>query len=439
MNASVTTDHVSRSHATFAVAALFFANLVGYLDRQILTLLVNPVKQSLSLSDGEIGLMQGPAFVITFILAGLFVGHLLDRSNRRNLLLVCVAIWSVGAAAGGLAQNGWQLFLARMVVGIGEAALIPAGVSLISDLFDEQGRGKAYGFFTSGIYVGLGLSLILVALILPAVTSYSAALREGGVVLEPWRLVMLAMLAPGATSCLVLLRMREPSRSRSHNANGGGFDSGKAWLANSRFFIPHHLSLSCAMFGLYAVASWLPTVLIRNHGMEPSSVGFRLGVVVAIMGGVGATVGGALSDRFARTHAGQGRMRLAAMCALLGLAGFWLILISPNHEMAILGGGLATGGLCIVMVTGIMAMADLSTSTSRGFISAIFFVFSSLIGTAGGPALIGYLSDASVGTSITLGQILGGAGVIAAATSAGFAILAAGRATQDSAPSLVVG
>jgi len=439
MKASVTTPNVSRSHTTFAVAALFFANMVGYLDRQILTLLVNPVKHSLSLTDGEIGLMQGPAFVVTFVTVGLFVGRLLDRSNRRNTLVVCVAIWSVCAAAGGLAQTGWQLFLARMGVGIGEAALIPAGISLISDLFDGQGRGKAYGFFTSGIYVGLGLSLVLVALILPAVTAYSATLSKSGLALEPWRLVMLAMLAPGAISCLLLWRMHEPSRGQSPSAGDERLESGKAWMAKSSFFIPHHLSLSCATFGLYAVAAWLPTMLIRDHGMEPSSVGLRLGVVIAITGGVGATVGGALSDRFARTHAAQGRMRLAAACALLGLAGFWLILVSSARELAILGGGLATGGLCIVVVTGIMAMADLSTSTSRGFISAIYFVFSSTIGAAGGPALIGYLSDTLSGTSITLGQILGWTGAIAAAISLGFAVIAASQATQHSAASLAVG
>jgi len=182
------TPNASRSHATFAVATLFFANLVGYLDRRTLALLANPVRPSQSLTDGEIGLIQCPAFVIAFVTVGLSVGG-----------------------------------------------------------------------FTSGIYVGFGLSLV--ALILPAVTAYATTLSKSGFAVEPWQLVM---LAPGAISCLSLCRMREPARRQASSANGAGSDDGETWTSKRSFFIPHHLSLSCVTFGTSAVATWLPTVLLRN-------------------------------------------------------------------------------------------------------------------------------------------------------------------------------
>ena len=153
--------HAGHGAATYATALLFLANLIGYLDRSILTLLVQAVKMSLRLSDGSMGLMLGAGFVLTFSFAGLFIGRLVDRVNRRNLLILALAIWSLSAAAGGLARDGAQLFLTRMGVGVGEAAIFPIAVSLIADYFEPSRRGKPYGLFTTGVYAGGGLSLVL--------------------------------------------------------------------------------------------------------------------------------------------------------------------------------------------------------------------------------------------------------------------------------------
>jgi MFS family permease len=416
----------ARAYAGFAVAVLFFANLVGYLDRQILTLLVNPVKTSLGLSDGEIGLMQGPAFVITFVVAGLFAGRLLDRHNRRNLLVACVAIWTLSAAAGGLAQNGMQLFIARMGVGIGEAALIPAGISLISDYFGERTRGRAYGIFTSGIYAGSGMSLVLVAAILPLVTNLSLDAAQAGLNLEPWRMVMLSMLVPGALCCILLMLMREPARTTvAGEASAGDRAAGWSdWRERAGWFVPHHLCLSFANFGLYSIAAWLPSVLIREHGIDPRMVGLSLGVVVALAGGISATAGGALSDAMAAKAGSRGRMMLALFCCVAGMAGYAIVLAVPSVAFAIVGGGVVTAGLCIVLVSGIMAMAEQSPGRSRAFISAIYFVFSSIIGTAGGPAVIGYLNDFVGSETIRLSHILGGCGLVACALACLFGVAA---------------
>ena len=218
--------------AAWAAALLFLTNLVGYLDRSILTLLVAPVKTSLHLSDGEMGLMLGAGFVLTFSLAGLFIGRLTDRLNRRNVLIVCVAIWSVSAAACGLARTGGELFLGRMGVGVGEAAVYPIAVSVISDYFAPNRRGKPYGVFTMGVYAGGGLSLILTGAALPWATHLSSVLAAQGVRLEPWRLVMLLMLAPGALCCALLTTLKEPARASDAPAAGAIQPSGLgAWWA----------------------------------------------------------------------------------------------------------------------------------------------------------------------------------------------------------------
>lgn len=422
------------SGAVYATAVLFVTNLVGYMDRSILTLVVQPVKASLGLSDGEIGLMQGAAFVLTFSIAGLFIGRLIDQRNRRNLLIVCVAVWSVSAAACGLAQTGWHLFVARMGVGVGEAALIPAAVSLIADYFSPERRGKPYGFFTMGVYAGSGLSLILVAFALPTMTLWSQNLASRGLTFEPWRMVMIAMLVPGAISCLALATMREPARRPSGEPNAPGRPGFPDWLARRDVLLPHHLAIAFGTVGLYATTAWMPTILIREHGFDPRDAGLTFGSMIAVVGVCSAAVAGFLSDWSHRRYGAQGRMRMAVACMLVGLAGFLTLHFATTPALLIFCSALVFSPMSMTVVTGIMALSDLSPARARGLITSVYFIFAGAIANAGGPALVGYLNDELSAGGTQLSTVLSLTGIASIMLALAFAAVTLMRIRSFASP-----
>lgn len=405
---------IRSNRVVYTVAVLFVVNLVGYLDRQILSLLVQPIKASLSLTDGEVGLMQGMAFVLTYSFAGLFIGRLVDRRNRRNLLIACVTIWSISAAASGLAQAGWQLFLARMGVGVGEAALLPTALSLISDSFVPERRGKALGVFMTGVYVGIGLSLVLVGFALPAFTRLAASIVIHGKSIDTWRLVMVTMLIPGAVCCALLMFMREPERSFAIAAHESLDWSGlRDWVDRLRLFIPHHLGFSLTTLGGYALTAWLPTVLIREHALDARMAGLTYGAVVAVAGCSSAYLGGVLGDWRSRVAGARGRIAVALHGLPVALAGYLLITAGHTPLAVLTGAALATGGLGYSICIGFLSISDLAPAQSRGQITAIYLICTGLIGFGGGPAAVGYANDLFGNAHRPLSTILGIVGMAA--------------------------
>ncbi|AUW58172.1 hypothetical protein C1T17_08695 [Sphingobium sp. SCG-1] len=406
------------SPAAYAMFVLFFVNLVGYLDRQILSLLVQPIKESLHISDGLIGLLQGAAFVVTFAIAGLYIGRLVDRNNRRNLLLVCVLIWTIGAAAGGFAQSAWQLFVARMAVGAGEAALIPCAISLISDFYPSHQRGRALGLFSMGIYCGAGLSLVLVGFAMPSVIDLSGRLAASGIEIAPWRLILVLLLVPGILACLLLSTVAEPSRDPACQANRSESHSGiRDWLQRARVYLPHHVGWAFANVCQYAIAGWFPTVLIREHGYDAKAAGLTYGTLMVVVGISSAYLGGRLADRLARAGGPLRRLYLAPITAAIGGAGFLLLATAHQIPVILAGAAMVASGLGIMMVVGLTSLSELTPPASRGQITSIFLVIITVIGTAGGPAAVGYGNDFFGGASVPLSRVLGIVGMTGACVS----------------------
>jgi MFS transporter, Spinster family, sphingosine-1-phosphate transporter len=414
--------------ARYAVVVLFAINLVGYLDRQVINLLVQPIKASLHLSDGAVGLMQGPAFIVAFAAAGLFMGRLVDQRNRRNLLMACVFVWSVSAAAGGVASSGPQLFAARMGVGIGEAALLPAAISMISDYFDAERRGAALGFFSVGLYAGAGLSLVFVAFAIPYLDSLSTIFARNGRIIEPWRLVLFAMLVPGIACCVLLGTVREPARSVFHSAARSiGWSGARLWVARATLFVPHHLGFALATLSAHAALAWFPTVMIREYGMNARQAGLTYGVLVAVLGSISAYLGGVLGDRGSRTGGARGRILVALYCIPSAVLGFLMISAVHSLPAMLVGAALVTGALGISLIIGLLSLADISPPESRGQIASIYLIFTGILGSAIGPAMIGYSNDVFGGRPHSLSTILGTIGAIACVLAVGLIRMSMGR------------
>ena len=191
-----------RNYAWTVVALLIATAILSYTDRQVLTLLVDPIRHDLGLSDTGISLLLGSAFAVVYGIAGIPLGYLADRTSRRNLIFCGIVVWSLATLACGLSRSFAELFVARLFVGLGEAVLSPAAISLISDYFSPSRRGTAVGLFLSGIAMGIGSAILIGGAVLHAVDlGFLSSTPLGR--LAPWRGVLLLIglrsrLVPGA-------------------------------------------------------------------------------------------------------------------------------------------------------------------------------------------------------------------------------------------------
>src|ERR1700755_489545 len=195
MNVTAEVDYPPRGYAWTVVAILGATAVLSYTDRQVLSLLVDPIRADLGISDTQISLLLGTAFAVVYGVAGITLGWLADRTSRRNLLFCGVSVWTIGTLACGFSQSFGQLFAGRLVVGLGEAVLSPAAISLISDYFPPQRRGMAVGSFLSGIAMGIGAAILIGGGVLHLVQTDALASTPLAS-MSPWRLVLLIIGAP---------------------------------------------------------------------------------------------------------------------------------------------------------------------------------------------------------------------------------------------------
>ena len=304
----------------YAVTVLCVALLLSYTDRFIINLIVDPIRADLNLTDIQISLLQGVGFAVIFALAGLPCGRLADRVNRRNLIACGVLIWSVATIACGLAADFWSFFAARVAVGLGEAALVPAASSLIIDLFSSRRRGVALGIFSLGATFGTGAALFVGGLLLRWIDAgwFDSMPLIGD--LRPWRKLMVLVGLPG-----ILLAAPAPVHHRA-----GAAPQLRGLLPLSGVF--RHLIADngrlrvCLVKGVLAIGdwgliAWLPTLLQRNYGMTPLEAGGLIALSIWVGGAIASVGGGALSDWFARRWG----VRTASSCS-------WAATPSPWRE-----------------------------------------------------------------------------------------------------------
>ena len=305
-NASATTPFPLQRYAWYALTTFFLAAVLSYTDRLILNLLVDPIRHSLHITDTQVSLLQGAAFAVLYAVISLPLGRYVDRYNRRNIIAVGVMIWSVATAACGLVSSFGALFSARLFVGIGEATLAPAVMSLIPDYFPENRRGTAYGLFLTGMAMGAGAAMLIGGALFEGFHSgrFSAVPLIGHML--PWRAVLIALSMPGCLIAALILTVREPVRQDTLRVDGR-LRAANTFLITLRYFLGNrrtfgYLFAAFALLNLvsYGYAAWLPSVLIRRFSETQGQVGNTLGAVSLAGTAIGAITGGLLCDRVAR-------------------------------------------------------------------------------------------------------------------------------------------
>ncbi|MDJ0979707.1 MAG: MFS transporter [Erythrobacter sp.] len=277
----------------YVVGVLFTVSVLGYIDRVILSFLVEPIKAELQLSDAQLGAVIGLAFAALYVMGGILLGRLLDKGNRVLILTTSIIVWSVATGATGFATGFAVLFIARMFVGVGEAGLNPAAIGIISNRFSEANVQKPIGIFTMGLYVGGGLAMLLGGQLLSffeGARDYSLPLIGAA---EPWRLVFVILAFPGLILAgLMLLSVRDGDRSTNGGQSGeAGSAKGAALVGGMQFAKQNGLliallavSVVCWSMNNYGLLNWYPAMLMRTYGMSPLLVANTYGPAFLISG-----------------------------------------------------------------------------------------------------------------------------------------------------------
>lgn len=405
------------------VGLLMVANIFSFIDRQILSLLVDPIREDLGISDVQVSLLIGPAFAIFFCLMALPLGRMVDTRNRIRLAAAGVALWSLATFLSGYAESFAHLFIARIGVAVGEAALFPAANSLIADSFPPHRRARAIGVFALAIYLGSGLALLFGGAVVGWAESGGMGEAMPGVLagFAAWQLVLLAVGAPGLAIAAAIALLPEPRR-RGITAVGGmqaAMPIGTVLRyvgAHARLFLTHFLSFGTFVLGGYAVLAWAPTHLVRSMDVTRAEAGYGLGIAIMIGGLVGVLGVTSMADRLSAKGVRDGKFRVAAACCAVKLALAVMLGFAPNATSFMALVGLMTVCSSAGIALGPAALQEIAPGEMRGQALAAYQLVATVVGAGLGPPMVALLAGAA---SLPIGSALS----IVAATAAGLGTL----------------
>jgi MFS family permease len=381
----------SAARAWWAVGMFCLTAVLSYSDRQVLSLLVDPLRADLHLTDVDVGLLQGAAFSLIYAVAGLALGHAADVLSRKFVILAGIVIWSVATFTCGYATSFAQLFAARAAVGIGEAALAPAAISMLTDSFPSERRGAAIGTFLMGMIIGSGAAIAIGGLVIQAA---QAGLFRGIPVLgalAPWRTVLVCLGLLGVPVMALVATVREPERR--HRALAGSAARSlplREVLAHLRalrtFLMPLYIAMGLSNICDYSLLSWTPALLSRRFGLGAGEIGTELGTVVVFAGVLGAAGAGIVADRLVRLGIEKARLKLAYFTLIIGAIGT-LVTAAPTAPLIFSCVGVWILASTSAQAAGLTILQEMVPNEIRGLSVSISSLVNIGLGLALGAAL----------------------------------------------------
>lgn len=383
-----------RPWATLAILTALYT--ASFIDRQVLNLLVDPIKRSLGIGDTAFSLLQGMSFMLAFVILNPVAGWLADRGDRRLLLLIAGMVWSLCTVGCGLATSFTLMFTARVGIGGSEAFVGPASWSLLADTFDAKRLPRALSIFLVGPYIGGGLALIFGGLMIEAAPTIAQAIPILQS-LQPWQIVFIAVGAPGLLLALLALLIHEPRRVTSGGgaiaANPLSLRDALVFLSTQRaFFLPFSVGMAAIVISLYSLPSWMPSVLIRSYGGDPARVGIEFGIVTLVAGTAGVLCGpwaARLLD--GGRHAGVVLVPVLAAAGLLLGAG--ALALAPRYDLAIAAAALISFCYALPQATSSAALQLAAPPGMRGLITALYAFVIGIVGLVIAPTLVAFITE----------------------------------------------
>jgi MFS family permease len=395
-----TEDYPSETYAWYVVAVLVFAYTVSYVDRTILTLMVKPIRETLGISDVQISLLHGLAFAIFYTVLGVPLGWLADRGNRTKIIAGGIFVWSIMTALCGLARSFSQMFLARIGVGVGEAALSPAAYSMINDYFRPQRRTLAISIYATGVYIGSGLALIVGGGVIAITPSLELPVVGH---LEPWQVVFLAVGLPGLLVAALMLTVKEPKR---RGLMKGGQPTLKETLAfvraRSAIYGFHFMGFSMLTMLWSGCAAWIPTFFARTFEWTPAQMGPIFGTIVAIFGTIGLISGGAFAEKLKHSGKTDGNIRVGVISAVVLLPLGVLAPLMPSAELAMTVYAAFVFFSSLPFGAAAAALQEITPNQMRGQVSALYLFVVNLTGIGIGPTIVASITQYGFGDDLAL-------------------------------------
>jgi len=404
-------------YAWFVVVALALTNMVAFLERQIVTLLYQPIKADFGISDTEVSLLSGMAFILFATVFGLYFGRMADRRNRKWIITLGVVAWSAATVACGMARNFVQLFLARISVGVGEATLGPSAMSMISDYFPRHRLARGLSVYTSSVSAGAGLALVAGGAAIQFVGTLPAIVLPGGEALAPWQMTFVLVGLGGLIVLLPLSFVKEPARrgriAGAPPAQNLPLSTVFDYLKSQKSFYGLHVAgFSLATILAAGTVSWIPTFFIRHHGWAPHEIGYTYGLIVTVCGVFGVLAGARVAEWMEARGSKDANVRLPLYAMAAATIPAVMVPLVPDPKVAL--GLLAFGSFIGALATApIWAALQLVTPNQmRGQVIAMFGFVVNIVGMGIGPLVIALLTDfvfkdeARLGWSIVLASVI---------------------------------
>lgn len=393
-----------RAYSWYVVVLLMTFYVLSFLDRQIIAILVEPIKRDLSLSDVQVSLVGGLSFVIFYATAGVFVGRLADRMNRPLLIGVGILVWSAATALCGLAAKFWHLLVLRMGVGLGEATLLPSSISLIADYFPRHKVSTPTSVFMLGAPIGIGIAyagggyLYGLAVRLVDTPSWNSLPLIGG--LAAWQLVLLFIGLGGVLMSALMFTVTEPRETGSQATKDRNQGSSESFESVKAYFIQHYKAIGGLFFGMsfislasYSQGFWDITFLTRTYEWRAEAGSVWYGAVQLIGGITGMLTGGFMSDRLARNGVAGSSAAMALVGAGLALPASitYPLMPTPNLSLGVMF--FAIFGNSMAFAATASALQKLFPIGMLGIAAGTYFFVSNAVGIGAGPTSVALITD----------------------------------------------
>ena len=385
-----------RGQAWFAVTALALVNMMSYVERQIPTLMFAPIKRDFHLTDTQVSLLAGIAFVLFYVGCGLFIGRLADHANRKRIIAVGIVLWSFATISCGLAQSFVRLFIGRVMVGVGEATLGPSATSLISDYFPRDKLAAALSVYTCAQYLGAGFALVVGGLAIQVVGALPQPTLPVIGVLHPWQTTFLVVGVVGMAVIVPVLAVREPARRGRIEAQRAALP-----LSHTLAFMRLNWKTLAAIYAAFSISSaagfgtvaWVPTYFVRVHHWAAHDIGYVYGLMLALEGAAGVLAGA----RFAGWLAERGYRDayLRAPLIVLTVAGvpaaLATLMPTAGASFAFLAFSTFLSSFPVAVI--IAALQVITPNQMRAQVIALYFFLANIFGVGLGPTIVAAITD----------------------------------------------
>ena len=385
----------SNRYSAYVVAMLTLASTLSFIDRQILNVMIGPIKRDLGgLSDTEISLIIGLAFSLIYSLSTLPLARIADRGNRRNVIAAGIFSWSLMTALAGMANTYWQLFLARMGVGVGEASLGPASTSMLADYYEPAKLPLAYGIVGAAPFIGTGLANIVGGPLIDFLEARPHVTLPVFGEMFSWQTVLVVVGLPGILVALLMFTVAEPARKGARDGDGYSWaELGRFVRSRQRYLSAHFIAYLCLSVQGFAFLAWIVELFVRKFEWTRTEIGLTYGIIALTFGIAGSVGAGYVAGRLIGRGRPDGAMRLT-LWGTLALGPVAVV-------MPLLDSGVAAAALllpitfCMAMPPGLSnaALQAIAPNRLRGQLVALYLICVSFLSYLLAPLIIGLMND----------------------------------------------